>query len=221
MIYVFNLVYNINRFIFAVKYNQLYSSTQFNLMEDKILNEKESLELISQMIRNTQQRLKEGNGKPFLIFGYTTIAISMIVYSLLTLTQSNLSHLAWFGIPVIGFVIMYLSKKNEVKYSKTYIDRIVINIWTVIGASVMFVSIAAIFVRIPVMPLLILLLGIATTLTGLTIRFKPVIFCGVFGMASCVLPYVMNGYNQVLMYAICIFVMMVIPGHILHLKSRK
>ena len=34
-------------------------------MEEKQLNEKESLELITQMIRNTQQRIEEGMGYHF------------------------------------------------------------------------------------------------------------------------------------------------------------
>ena len=48
-------------------------------MEDKILNEKESLELISNMIQNSQQKIKSGNGITFLVFGYTTLAISILV----------------------------------------------------------------------------------------------------------------------------------------------
>ena len=191
-------------------------------MEDKILNEKESLELISQMIQNSQQKLRSGNGLPFLIFGYTTVAISVIVYFLLNATHNYWYNLVWLGIPIIGFIILYFFKKKEVKFSKTYIDRVISNIWTVIGFSVFFVSFAAGFVRIPnLLSILILLLGIGTTLTGLTIKFKPVIICGILGMASCILPYVVFGNDMNLVYGLCIFIMMVIPGHILNIQSRR
>jgi len=190
-------------------------------MEDKILNEKESLELISQMIRNTQQKLRAGNGLTFLIFGYTTVAISMIVYYLLKTTQNSWSNLVWLGIPVVGFILLYFFKRKEVKFSKTYVDRIINNIWTVIGFAVFFISFSAGFLRIPILPILILLLGIATTLTGLTIKFKPVIICGTLGMVSCILPFLISGYEQVLIYGFCIFVMMVIPGHILNFQGRN
>jgi hypothetical protein len=217
----FNLVYNINRFIFAVKYNQLYSSTQFNLMEDKILNEKESLELISQMIRNTQQKLESGHGKPFLIFGYISIVISLAVYGLLVMTNSYYSNLLWYAIPVLGAAFMFMFGRKKEKYVKTYIDRIINNTWGVIGAAMILIAICAFFFRLPVISVILLLSGIAITLTGLTIKFKPIIVCGIIGMATCILPFIFKGDEQVLIFAAAIFIMMVIPGHILHLKSRN
>ncbi len=189
-------------------------------MEDKILNEKESLELISQMIQNTQQKLRSGNGLTFLIFGYTTVAISVLVYFFLKETQNNWYNLMWLGIPIIGFVLLYFFRKKEAKLRKTYVDRIIGNVWTIIGLAVFFVSFSAGFVRIPILPILILLLGIGTTLTGSIIRYKPVIICGALGMISCVLPFMVTGYEQSLIYGVCIFVMMVIPGHILNYQGR-
>jgi len=196
-------------------------SLKKNNMEDKILNEKESLELISKMIQNSQQKIKAGNGVTFLIFGYTTLLISVIVYYLLRTTENNWYNLIWLGIPVIGFVLLYFMKKKEQKYSKTYIDRVINQIWTVIVVALFFVSFLAGIFRFPVLAILILLLGIATTLTGLIIKFKPLVIGGVLGMISFVLPFILNGYEQVLIYGICVFVMMVIPGHILNYKGRK
>lgn len=190
-------------------------------MEDKILNEKESLELISKMIQNSQQKIKAGNGLTFLIFGYTTLAISLLVYYLLRTTHNDLYNLVWLGIPLLGFILLYFMKKKEPRYSKTYIDRVINQIWTVIGLAVFFVSFLAGIFRFPVLAVLILLLGIATTLTGLTIKFKPLVVGGVLGMISFVLPFILNGYEQVLIYGICVFVMMVIPGHILNYKGKK
>jgi len=192
-----------------------------NFMEDKILNEKESLELISKMIQNSQQKIKAGNGVTFLIFGYTTLAISLLVYYLLKTTENSWYNLVWLGIPVIGFIMLYFLRKDKPKYTKTYIDRVVSNVWTVVGSSIFLVSFTAGFVRIPVLAILILLLGIATAITGLVIKFRPVVIGGVLGMISFVLPFVMFGYEQVLIYGICVFIMMVIPGHILNYKGRN
>ena len=41
-------------------------------MENKNLNEKESLELIARMIRNTHENLETRGGKSMLVNGYTT-----------------------------------------------------------------------------------------------------------------------------------------------------
>lgn len=50
-------------------------------MEEKRLDAAESLELISRMIRNTRQRLERHSGRPFLIWGYTTVGISLLNYA--------------------------------------------------------------------------------------------------------------------------------------------
>lgn len=56
-------------------------------MNDRVLNEKESLELIAQMIQNTKSRMTRNSGAPFLIWGYTTIIVSLLVWFLLKETE--------------------------------------------------------------------------------------------------------------------------------------
>lgn len=190
-------------------------------MEEKMLNEKESLELISQMILNTRKKMEEGNGMPFLIWGYATFIVSLVVYYFLSTAGDYHYNLIWFAIPVLGCGGMYFSKRKEKKHSKTYIDRIIVNIWTVIGIAGLLVSCAAFFVSIPVLPIEMLLMGIGTALTGLVIRFKPVIISGFVGMISCALPFIIKGYGQIIVFGIVFLIMMVIPGHILNYKGRK
>lgn len=45
-------------------------------MEDKKLNEQESLALIAQMIQNSKKGLVVGSGNSFLFWGYLTLAVS-------------------------------------------------------------------------------------------------------------------------------------------------
>ena len=58
-------------------------------MEERKLNEKESLELIAQMIQNTKNRLETNCGMPFLFWGYTTLFVSLLVW-FLVVTTGNL-----------------------------------------------------------------------------------------------------------------------------------
>ncbi len=83
-------------------------------MENKQLNEKESLELITRMINNTQQKLEKGNGLPFLIWGYTTILVSLVVWYFFSTTGNPNWNYLWFLIPVIGFpTMMRIIRKQE------------------------------------------------------------------------------------------------------------
>lgn len=193
-------------------------------MEAKNLNEKESLELISQMIRNSRQKLEDGNGIPFLIWGYTTFFVSLAVFFSINATGDYHYNFLWFLIPVIGSIGMLISERSKAKHAghvRNFIERVIGNIWMVIGIAALLTSVGASFVRFPVLPLMFLLLGIGTTITGLTIKFKPVIISGFIGMASCVVPFVLEGNGQILVFGVICLIMMVIPGHILNYKGRK
>ena len=50
-------------------------------MEDRKLNEKESLELITQMIRNTRRNLDAGSGNMFLLWGYVCVLLTLVVWA--------------------------------------------------------------------------------------------------------------------------------------------
>jgi len=190
-------------------------------MEAKNLNEKESLELISQMIRSSRLKLENGNGMPFLIWGYTTFIVSLLVYFLVNTTGDYHYHWFWFLIPVIGSIGMFIFQKGNVKHARNFIDRVVGNIWLVNGSAAFLISFCAFYFRIPILSIMILLMGMATALTGLVIKFKPFILSGFLGMASCVVPFFMKGNEQIIVFGVIFLVMMVIPGHILNLKSKK
>ena len=76
-------------------------------MEERKLNEKESLELITRMIRNTKHNLEIGDGNIFLFWGYLTVTSTAIVYLLLQLTENLMSYLAFLLIIVVGIPLSY------------------------------------------------------------------------------------------------------------------
>lgn len=51
-------------------------------MDNKKLNEQESLELIIQMIQNTKFKMVKNAGTPFLVWGYMTVVTSLLVWYL-------------------------------------------------------------------------------------------------------------------------------------------
>ena len=55
-------------------------------MEEQKMNEKESLELIAQMIRVTKQSIGSGSGNKFLMYGYTAAILSIVIYALVYFT---------------------------------------------------------------------------------------------------------------------------------------
>ena len=82
-------------------------------MEERKLNEKESLELIAQMIQNTKNRLETNCGMPFLFWGYTTLFVSLLIWFLVVTTGNYYWQYLWFLLPIIAGTGTYLSTRNQ------------------------------------------------------------------------------------------------------------
>ena len=77
-------------------------------MEERKLNEKESLELITQMIQNTKDRMAENSGTPFLLWGYVTVIISLLVWFLLKETGNNNWQFLWLLMPAVSYCFSFV-----------------------------------------------------------------------------------------------------------------
>lgn len=55
-------------------------------MEDRKLSEKESLDIITQMINSSKRNMKVGSGNVLLYWGYFTVLLSVVISSLILCT---------------------------------------------------------------------------------------------------------------------------------------
>lgn len=190
-------------------------------MEDRKLNEKESLDLIARMIRNTQSKMEQNSGRTFLTWGYLSLVVALIIwYATITLGDYRWSYL-WFIIPVIGWPMMILWNRKG-QFVNTFIDRIVNNLWLVIGVAIIIACLMSIF--IPDLQSLFfsaLILGMGAASTGLIVRVKAVAVTGFLGMMISPVTLFLKGGDQILVFAALFVVMMIIPGHILSYKNKK
>lgn len=194
-------------------------------MQEKTISEQQSIELISQMLQQTQARIVRNSGRPFLIWGYTTLVISILEFCLFN--QSMAWRWLWFAIPVVGWGLMYLFSRNDSRepQARNYIDRVISSIWIVFGISSMFAFATAIFYHTSIFHLMALFMGMGTAITGLVIRFRWVTISGFAAMFSSLL-FVWFKYNPEyyrfipLLFALIFAFMMIIPGHILNYKTR-
>ncbi len=191
-------------------------------MEDKKITEKESLEIISRMIKNTQQNLEADRGMPFLIWGYTTVLMTLIVGIGFSQIIDYRWNYLWFMIPIIGWSLMIrLIKKNPIKV-KTYIDTAIMKLWIATGIGQIIVALAAFTTQIPVLFIVLLTIGISTTATGLIIRFKPISIGGFISiMLSISLLHFERSMESLFIFGLAFIVTMIIPGHILNHLGNK
>lgn len=102
-------------------------------MEEKIINEKESIELIARMISDTKSRLEVGDGNILLYWGLLTVAVATIVWCAVTIT-GNAAYNGLWGLLAFGWLFNYrLTKEKKSRGYRSYTDKMCSVIWTTVG----------------------------------------------------------------------------------------
>lgn len=211
--------------------------------QERGLDERRSIEIIAKMIADTSANIDNQSGKYFLLWGYTTAIVSLFEYI------AQVCHLpvplclwAWFLIPIVGGVgSVIIGRRAENKRPKSYLDRSINAVWVVFGVSFCMAFIAAIVYGASLLYLTAMLMGMGTVITGKICRHQVLTFAGKAGLIlSLLIPaehlllreygatlsdsgiaYVEAIlYSEILIFAVVFVVMMVIPGHVLHNRSK-
>ena len=202
-------------------------------MEGKRMNEAESLELITSMINDSRARMTKNLGRPFLIWGYTTVAVSICQAVIVACVEEFYPYLwGWFAIPVVGWLLMLLFNKQE-KTVTNYIDRCINALWCAIGVAAFILPFMGVFV----FPSVIMLIGVGTATTAAVVKDKIVKRIGYAAIFSSLLfPFVRLLLSRLftleqfagrerylvecIIFAVIMFLLLVVSGHILNYKKR-
>ena len=90
------------------------------IMEDKELNEQESLKLITQMIQNTRRNLDTGSGNMFLLWGYVSAIVTLVVFAGIYWTRNPVWMWGFWGVPVLGYLFSFILVRKQRKLAKSY-----------------------------------------------------------------------------------------------------
>ncbi len=209
-------------------------------MENTNLTEAQSLELITSMIQDSRTRLARNSGTPFLIWGYTTIAVSLFNALTLYLGWSGSWGWSWFAIPIVGWIGMMLLGKTEPS-ARNYIDRVISIIWATTGISFMWFFIGAVIYGYSIAYITILVMGVGTVITGFILKDRSTTLCGSGAMLFSLIfptiylltsrgllsPAAVNSvmefwvWGEKIVFAVIFLLMMVIPGHLLNHKYNR
>jgi hypothetical protein len=207
------LIYNTNHIIFE---RDVATNKNKTSMEEKKLTEKESLELITQMIQSTKEEVEKGSGTYFLIFGYTSTLVALFIYMIWRLTGNPLIFWAWWLIPIIGYSIVYFKRRNAPKRVITGVDTIIWKIWIVSGICCCVSPIVSMFVEMPILFLESFIVTSTTAMLGLIIKSKVLT---IFSFISIGLSYTLlfvPSDIHIPIFAAMFVIIMIIPGHLLN-----
>lgn len=197
-------------------------------MEDKELNEKESLELIARMIRNTRRNLDTGSGNSFLMWGYAGVLVTLMVWAGVMFTGNPIWMWGFWGIPVLGYLLMFLLLRKRQKPVKFYLDKILERVWRVFGMVCMMGVLAATDAGRyeTILPLCAIFFSLGSIVTGCIIRYTTFFIFPLFGLLWGLknLLYTWGeapSLSSLLWFVGVLAFSLIIPGHILNYKARK
>lgn len=182
---------------------------------EKELTSTESLEIITRMIRQTKGNAKEGSFY-FLFWGWIVIIASLGHFYLDQFTSFEHPYAVWL-ISIPGWIItmIYSFKQAGKQKVRTYSDSLIMWTWLAFLFSMLVVIFGGSYFNFHITALILLFSGMATFITGIIIRFNPLIIGGSsFWIFSPIALYLGTGYAPLVM-AIAVIVGYLIPGYLL------
>ncbi len=193
-------------------------------MDKRILTPEESFDLINKAISNFKMNYKE-SGKTFLLWGWILTLASFSNFIILKILYAKevynlmgpFSFYNWVVFSLIGFIILFFMERkiNKDKKVYSYLDIYIKKLWIVTASSFFIAIVLCIKLEIAPPPIMLLIGGIATTTTGLLIKFRPLIIGGMsFFIFSIATTFVSNEYIA-LIVGVAIICGYLIPGYFL------
>ena len=182
------------------------------------LSPQESLSLIQAMIARAKGNVQKVSFY-FLLWGWVVVVANLGMF---ILEQSGYRHpyLVWLiTIPawVLSFIKTYSNRKQRGAVS--HFDTITLSLWTCFGIVVITLVLFGFQINYQLNPLILLLTAIPTFVSGIILKFKPLVIGGIlfwfFGSVSFLVPV----SYQPLIGAIAIVLGYLVPGYLLKRKK--
>lgn len=191
-------------------------------MQDKELSHEDSLKLIQGMMDVARNKINE-TGFHFLLWGFLVIAACLANYFLLLSGVGVQAHLVWPAMTLIGVPVAFLYeyKKRKTERSRSKFDRIYAMVWLGFGITLFFSIYISVSKGVNPIPFILVLVGLATFISGIIYRFTPLIIGACIFWISAVICVQISDLNQLLVDAAAIALGYLIPGLILWRKAKK
>lgn len=191
--------------------------------DQEILSEKESLEIISSMIRKAKNSFAE-RGYLYLLWGWVILGCCIAQFVLQHFFDYANATLVWLLTWVIViYQTIYLRKNKNSQKAKTYTAEINAMVWIVFFICLML----AIFICIrfknyeTINPIILVLYGMPTFLSGFIMKFKPLMIGGICCWALAIVSPFIPFEFQLLLIGVAVITAWIVPGYLLQKKFKK
>lgn len=187
---------------------------------EKELKPEDSLQIIEKMIQKTKGNLYDSSFY-FLLWGWI-ILIANIGQIIFNYIEYDKSYLIWLLIiPGIIASAVYGARHGKKTKASTHLDRINFMIWMTFLACYFTIIIFMKSLDYQIVPLIFLFAGNATFLTGIVIKFKPLMWGGMIFLAGVFAYFLLPGEYFQFISPIVIILGYLIPGYLLKAQNKK
>ncbi len=187
------------------------------------MSESESMQLITSMINKAKNFYGE-TGLFYLIWGWVILFCCLTSFVTVYFFKNQNGNLVWLLIYlVLIFQVIYSRRIKRFQRTRTYTRDINGFVWITFFICLMLtIFVCSAFKRYEVInPLLLVLYGMPTFLSGIIIKFKPLIIGGIFCWLMAFISPFINIEYQVLLCAAAVIAAWIIPGHLLRYKYKS
>jgi len=183
-------------------------------ISENTLSPQESLNLITEVVYKTKENIKE-QSFCFLLWGWLIAIASILFFILQQYTSFKLYFLPFPVLAAVGLVTTILFYAKRLGSTETYLNYYLNRMWMVLGAG--FIAVVFINVSHQHEPFTytLIIAAIGTLISGLVIRFKPLIIGGIILLGSGLVSAFMPVEYIVLLHGIAIIAGYLIPGYML------
>jgi len=188
----------------------------------KQMTGEESLKIITDMIQKTRCNIKHGSFH-LLLWGWLILICSLGDYLIRQFTAFEKSYLVWWlTIPAVIVSMIYGFSKGRKQSLYTYTDRVYMWTWmaAIPTAAIMIILLVGNQVNF-IGSFMLLLFALPTFMSGIMIKFKPLIFGGICFWVLALAGHFSGPHFESLSIPLAMLMGYLIPGYILRKEENN
>lgn len=179
--------------------------------QNKEMTAQESLAIIAETVNNSRKSIVQRSGKYMLVWGIALTIVSLLVFIFWKTTGKQAWNYLWFAMPVLGLIPSYILKSKETtRLPDNTVSRMLAGIWRTFGVFAVSISIFAILyahlgtsvftsiaVAISLTPMILLLFGMAETISGVAVKNTTIKVAGfITGVGGIILYFILSNLSE-------------------------
>jgi hypothetical protein len=179
------------------------------------LTAQQSLDIITSMIKQAQGKVS-GNSFYFIFWGWCIVLANLGMYSLMRFSNYEHPYMVWLiTVPAWATTIIYAYRHDKRSVVQSHLDRISTWLWMGMGICIIPVVAFGSVLGWNICPVILLMAAVPTFISGVIIRFKPLMFGGAVFWIGGILCFLVPQQEQYLVSAITIALGYLVPGYLL------